>query len=486
MIASNARIQRAIADDRGAGPLLQGVRAWFASDHRTGWTVFAIAVVLRLAWAVHLPNHLSALDEIDFHDTARHIADGDGFVSRSFRANPTLPFYLAVLFKTVGENYVVGRIGQCVIGAGSCLMIWRTAAQLAGRKAGVIAGILVALYPAHAVVSSLFYVDCLLNFFLSLSIYLAVRVVGDRRPISKVAGIALLTGIALGLTALTRPIFMLGIPCVMAGWLYASLSTWRRQLRLCVLLALGSAMTILPWTVRNYRHYHRTILISTGFGTKLWQGNNELADGSAFDRELYWNAWDQAGFINSHNWSDRLALLEPDEQNAINAKYAAVETTVKSRLAALNAAGYVDDRELATDEVLKPIAVSWMMHHPFLATGLFFKKFIPLYSACSDTISDSEKISGVKRVIAGITFYPMLLLAVMGAALTWRDRAKFASLYLLIAAVTGAYCVLNTCTRFRWPLDPYLIIFASIALLFLWQRYHASAGRQAPSGGTVA
>ena len=178
----------------------------------------------------------------------------DGYVSRSFRANPTLPFYMALLYGTVGRNYVIGRIGQCLIGAATCLLIWRTAVRLAGREVGIVAGLLVAIYPPHIVVCGLFYVDCLLNFFLALSIYLCVRVAGDTGASGrKVAGLAMLSGIALGLTALTRPIFLLAIPCVGVAWLYAAKAQWRRQLGLCGLLLLGCAATILPWTLRNQR-----------------------------------------------------------------------------------------------------------------------------------------------------------------------------------------------------------------------------------------
>ena len=432
----------------------------FGSDQRIGWMIFVLALILRLIWAVHLDkNETYWADEDDFLGIAQNMVDGHGYDSRSFRANPTLPFYLAVVEKAVGEKrqLLVGRIGQCVIGAATCLLVWRCAAVLAGPLAGLLAGLILALYPAHVYVSGYFYVDCLLEFLLCLSIYLSLRV-GDARgkhPWKWAAA----CGAALGLTALTRPIFLLGIPCVAAAWVYAATQNRRTSLISSALMCLAAAAVILPWTLRNQLRYHRFMLISSGLGTKLWQGNNELADGSAFDRELYWNdKWDKGG------WKARLARLDPDRRQKIEEKYSAVEAQVKSRWDELNKQGIKDDRELAADPILGPLAVHEMCEHPGRTLELFFKKFVPLYSALSPTISDSNEITPAKKWIASLTFYPVLLLGLAGMALAWRQRRRFAVLYLLIVLVSCAYCVLNTCTRFRWPLDPFLIIFAAMAI----------------------
>jgi 4-amino-4-deoxy-L-arabinose transferase-like glycosyltransferase len=447
-------------------------------DRRIGWVIFVLALILRLAWSLHLQNQTYWIDEDDFFDIAQHIVHGDGYVSRSFRANPTLPYYMAAVEKIAGPDHFLApaRIGQSVLGALSCVLIWRIAAGMAGEAAGGIAGILAAIYPPYIAVCGWFYVDCLLNFFLSLSIYFCMRVMGAAgRGLSKAAGLAVATGIALGLTALTRPIFLLGIPCVGLAWLYAANLEWRRRLLLLSLLLLGSAVMILPWTLRNQARYHRFILISTGLGTKLWQGNNELADGSAFDRELYWNNWDQSGYDGPESWNARLNRLDATERHAIQAKYAVVETQVKSRLAEFNRAGYEDDRELAADKVLEPIAVAWMKEHPMRVASLFLKKLVPLYSALSPTISEDSQPGLGKRIIAAVSFYPVLALALVGMVLSRPRRRKFMVIYLLIGSVSAAYCMLNTCTRFRWPLDGFLIVFAAVAIVYLRDRFWKQA-----------
>jgi hypothetical protein len=43
-------------------------------------------------------------------------------------------------------------------------------------------------------------------------------------------------------------------------------------------------------------------------------------------------------------------------------------------------------------------------------------------------------------------------------------------IYAVVLPLTAAYALLMTCTRFRLPLDPYLVIFAAVALVKVAER----------------
>ena len=45
-----------------------------------------------------------------------------------------------------------------------------------------------------------------------------------------------------------------------------------------------------------------------------------------------------------------------------------------------------------------------------------------------------------------------------------RENRALAIIYLFVASITAAYGLLNACTRFRLPLDPYLIVFAALTM----------------------
>ena len=410
-----------------------------------GLSIFALALVARLVWIATLGRTLSFPDEEEFVDVARHIAAGYGYVSSSYRANPTLAAYLGVVFSVFGESFEIARVGQCLFGALTCVLVYRTATLLAGPSVGILSGVLLALYPPHIFLSGVFYVECLAILLGSLSLYLAVR--GALQP---GIGGGILCGVACGGTVLTRPIFVLYLPCLCLAWLYAAWPQWRRQVVVCGALVLSSVAVVLPWSVRNYRVFHRVVPVATGFYTLLWQGNNELADGGPDDRFLFWR---------TPMWTERLQKLPANEQAEIAARYAELDRSARD----LNAR--IGDRYLATDTVLKPVVLEYMRAHPGRIAKLFLRKLITLYSAFTDTFMHNDLTSPPKRLIAAFAFYPLLGLALAGAWFGRQESRGFAVLYMFILSMSVAYALIAACTRYRLPIDPYLIVFAALALV---------------------
>src|SRR5207245_6064336 len=48
----------------------------------------------------------------------------------------------------------------------------------------------------------------------------------------------------------------------------------RRRIGLCALATLVFVLTLLPWTIRNYRIHGRLVPVTTMGGVVLWEGNN--------------------------------------------------------------------------------------------------------------------------------------------------------------------------------------------------------------------
>jgi 4-amino-4-deoxy-L-arabinose transferase-like glycosyltransferase len=419
--------------------------------------IFVLALAVRVAFVLTLGPTLTWDDEREFVAVAHHLTAGEGFVSTSYRANPVLPAYLTSVFAVFGESYAAARIGQALFGALTCVLVALTAAQLAGPVVGCLSGLGLALYLPHVYLSGVFYVECLFTFFIALTVYCAVRALDGARSWS------VATGVAFGVAVLTRSVILAFGPFLCAALvLGAAPALRRRQLVTCGALALGAAAVILPWTARNYAVFGKPILVSSGFGTKLWQGNNELAAGDADDRELFWS--NEIG-------RERLAALRPQKRAAVEARYEDVGRRVDALEARLG------DRYLASDAVLRPIAFDYMRTHPGRTVTLFAKKLATLLSPWSKTISTNDDTSRPKRLIAAAFYLPVLTLAVAGALLGLRHGRRLAVVYALLGSVAATYALLNTCTRFRLPLDPYLIVFAAIAVAEPW------AGRPPSASG---
>jgi len=419
--------------------------------------LFTLALALRVGWVWHLPATLTWEDEKQFVEIAHHLAAGDGYVSDSYRANPALPFLLGLIFRIFGESYLVARIVQGLLGALTCLLLCDVGERLVDRATGILAGFWLALYLPHIYLAGFFYAEALATFAVVLALDLAVRAVeGQGRR-----AVALAAGAGLGFAGLTRPVLLMCAPAIVLAWLLGGDSPTggrtmlRRRLALTLTLAAGFLLTILPWTVRNFARYHRLIPVSSGFYTKLWQGNSELSDGGPDDRELMWG---------TAEWEERLARLEPAARASIEARYAAVDARYEERRAALG------DRVLASDDVLKPVILAEIRSRPWRFLGLMAKKTLTFYSAFSSTLTQNEYTRAAYKILAAVSFYPLLILAAAGAWMGWPDRRRLAPVYLVVAAVTLAYAALNTCTRFRLPIDPCLMLFGSLAATRIGRR----------------
>jgi 4-amino-4-deoxy-L-arabinose transferase-like glycosyltransferase len=406
--------------------------------------LFVLALLARLAWVMTLAGPLTWDDEREFADVARHLVAGDGFISSSYRANPVLPAYLALVFRVFGENYLAARVGQALFGALTCVLVALIAHRLFGATVAVVSATLVALYPPHVYLSGVFYVECLFTLTIAATVYLALRAADA----AGATGWAFATGVSFAIATLTRAIFIAYLPFLLLALLWAHGGT-RRGVAPCAALLLGVVLVISPWSLRNYAAYGRPILVSSGLGTKLWQGNNELTAGDADDRELYWY---------TAKWKERAESLDAGAQQDLAARYADIAARVQQ------AEDRTGDHYMATDQVLMPIALRYMAAHPGRTVELFVKKLVTLFSPFSKTLTTNAYTTSTYRLIAQISFLPLLVLAIVGVWFAGRRDRRITVLYALLASIVVAYGLLNTCTRFRLPLDPFFIILASLPL----------------------
>lgn len=411
---------------------------------RPGLAIFVLAFGLRLAWILTLTDVLVWPDEQEFGAIAEHLAAGDGYVSNSYRANPVVPVYLAVFFKLFGDGLLAPRLGQAVIGALSCVLLGRLATTLAGPVTGLIAGALLATYPAHIYLSGVFYVACIATFLSLLGIWLVVLTPDARRPLIT----AVAAGLVLGLTALTRATFLAYLPLAPLAVLWAEPARWRRLAPAAAGMFVVSLALVVPWSARNSMLYERPMLISSGLWETLWKGNNELSNGGPDDRNMVWG---------NYVWNERLADLAPERRAEIETRYRAINEDVR--------AAYAETKDifLARDEALRPVVIGLIADDPPRIARLFATKIITLFDAFTDTEKTNASTTNVKKLVAAFTYYPVLLLALVGLALVARHHRRYGAVHLYVSSFVVVYGMLTACTRFRLPIDPFLILFAAVA-----------------------
>jgi 4-amino-4-deoxy-L-arabinose transferase-like glycosyltransferase len=185
--------------------------------------VFLAALGMRVGhlWGQFTHNPLFSapiMDEKKHHEWAQSIAAGkalpEPFAGRPFFRAPLYYYLLAGLYKLVGPNVVIARLAGAALGAVTCLLIAVLGTTLAGSRAGVIAGLLAAVYWPFVVFDAQLLT---VGLELFLNLLLLILLLHAARGRSRAS--FFVSGIVLGLAALTRPNTLALAPGI-ALWLW--------------------------------------------------------------------------------------------------------------------------------------------------------------------------------------------------------------------------------------------------------------------------
>ncbi len=244
------------------------------------WWVAAVAIGLaaRLCFALgYWVDKPTTVDEQEYLTLGRSLAEGRGLVydddgREHFGRAPGYPAFLAGVF-ALGGGTRAYKVAQCAVGALSVLLVAELARRAAGLRAAGIAAMLAALYPplvwmpAYALSETLYSALAL-----GSACLLGSTLDADERRHARFT-LAALTGAAIGLSALVRPA---AIPFLALTVAYLLL---RRRPVAALVLGLGAALVLAPWSIAKSRDAGRFVLVASEGGITFWTGNHPLAIG---------------------------------------------------------------------------------------------------------------------------------------------------------------------------------------------------------------
>lgn len=178
---------------------------------------------------------------------------------------PLYPLFLAAL-EVLGLSAPLPRtVVQALVGVVSLVLLFVWARLVAGPWPALIALGLAAALPDFAVYS---YLDHSENLFIVF--VLTALILGQTALASGNWRMWLLVGVTLGLAALTREFgltLIVPFACAVLGY-----SGFRGAVPRVAVMALAVCLTILPWTLRNYRAFGELVPLSTKAGVNIYIG----------------------------------------------------------------------------------------------------------------------------------------------------------------------------------------------------------------------
>jgi 4-amino-4-deoxy-L-arabinose transferase-like glycosyltransferase len=421
-------------------------------------TILVVATGLRVASALYQGNEVTDLpgifDQISYDGLARRVVAGYGFSfaeghwPTTRAGEPTAHWsylytlYLAGIYSVFGFQPVVARLLQAVIaGLLHPWLTWRLGRRVFGPRVGLVAAALSAIYIyfvyyAGGLLTESFY---FLGVLWSLDCAMRITTPGGQRK----RRLWLELGLALGVTALLRQLFLLFAPFLFL-WIWWNLSPehtsterpsfaarWVRWPVLRGLLAAGLVIVALiaPWTIRNYRAFGIFVPLNTNAGFAFYWGNHPI-HGTQFMPLL------PAG---GPSYQD----LIPPELLPLN-EGQLDQTLLKEGL-----------RIVAGDPV-RYLLLS-------LSRVREYFKFWPS--------PESGLISNVSRVGSFGLLLPFMVYGLWISAKLMRgpehpaQRSQLLLLYLFMAVYTTLHLLTWTLIRYRLPVDTILLCFAALSVV---------------------
>ncbi|HEX7184971.1 MAG TPA: glycosyltransferase family 39 protein [Thermoanaerobaculia bacterium] len=252
---------------------------------RLFFLLFLFALLVRgvYAWQVRdLPTqHHLVMDARRYDDLARQIAGGDWMPREAFYQAPLYPYFLAAVYQATGGSRPAVRLLQVLLGAATVVLLALAARRLfggvSGEAAGVIAGVLAALYGPAVFQTPLLLKTTLTLFFEAAFLLLLIlrEKPGQGRPF--------LAGLCLGLCALLQENLILLLPVALL-WLAVGRSgeagAPRQRLASALALLIGLGLAMAPAALLNYLAGGELVLTSSQGGMNFFIGNARGATGT--------------------------------------------------------------------------------------------------------------------------------------------------------------------------------------------------------------
>jgi tetratricopeptide (TPR) repeat protein len=414
--------------------------------------LWVLALALRgiFLWQIRNADVFGLLmgDAESYDAWAQEIAGGNWLGTGVFFQAPLYPYFIGAIYTLFGRSLLALTLVQVAIGATSCVLLARAGRSFFPGNTGFLAGLLLAIYPVAIFFDCSIQKTVLDSFFVCALLAVAGGLrerAGGRRWAA--------AGVVLGLLALTRENALIFLP-VLLIWLFVAWRSepWIKRFRWSGLLLAGLVAVLLPVALRNQIVGGEFHLTTSQFGPNFFIGNNRNA----------------GGFYGPLVWDHGSAKFERNDATLL--------------------------AEQATGRALSPGEVSryWTTRtfaeigeDPGRWLGLLGRKWLLFWNVNEAGDTDDPNTYGewsslLRTLMRVLNFGTICPLAVLGACLTWPRRGELWPLYAMVLGYAASVTAFYIFSRYRFPIVPVLLLFASAGLT------HARAAVRARAARTFA
>ena len=346
---------------------------------------------------------------------------------------PLYPAFLSLVYLVINNiNINAVRIIQILLCLGIVIMTYLLGKKMFDSATGRTAALICTIYP-----SFLFFTQFVLSeilFTLLFMMFLYNFILGLTDDTAAGTRTFFLCGLLLGLGALTRTILYPFLPAalIFIGCMHRHSLT--RKFKWMLVFALGYALVITPWAIRNTLLHKQMVLIDTMGGFNLYMGNYEHTP-----RNRAWAAVDLTGDKTWYHGHEE--TLRP------------MNEAQKQSWAAERAKEFImANKWLTIKRSLIKAANFWGVERT--VTGGIINGQWPAWNTPGALILTTLIIIGVYTAV--------MLSAVFGLCFTFQPRRlDIILIVFLVLFFTGLHAIVFGHARYHLPLIPALAVFSA-------------------------
>jgi 4-amino-4-deoxy-L-arabinose transferase-like glycosyltransferase len=409
------------------------------------WTLVGLGIRVASLFGPGRTHRTPGGDAYYYHYAANLLVSGHGFInpylyyphgehhmvqSASF---PPLFIFLVAIPSAIGlKTFLAERIWCCIMGAAAIVVCGLAGREIGGRRVGLIAAFLVAVYPNIWMTDELALSETIAPLLVAAVLWCTYRF-WKRPTTARAIVLGAVMGLAmLGRDELTLLVIFILVPLV----LLARALSWKRRLATLGIGLVSVALVVAPWVGFNLSRFQKPVFISSGLGVTLASADCDTTYSGQF--EGYWSmpcalAYARSPSVNVH----------ADDS---------VESSELQHLA-------LDYVRAHTDRLV-PVTLA--------KVGRAFGFFHPMQQVYLDSYVETRPY---RWAVTGLVMYYVLLaLSVGGTVILRRRRIPSFPLWAIGLNVVCSVALTFGQTRYRTTFEVSLVLLAAVQLEWLWSR----------------
>ncbi|HEY6625121.1 MAG TPA: glycosyltransferase family 39 protein [Acidimicrobiales bacterium] len=416
----------------------------------TVWTVVGLGI--RFATVYGRPHRVPGGDPGYAWGVANLLVAGKGFInplSYGFHNQhivvqtagwpPLWTFFLTIPPFFGFHSFFAARFWSCIIGALAIVVCGLAGREIGGRRVGLIAALLIAVYPNIWMNNELASSETLSPLVVALVLWTAYRF--WKRPSGwNVAAL----GASVGFATLCRDeLALLAILIVVPLVLLVRSAQWRRRVVLLVIAGASASVLVFPWVGYNMSRFEKPVYISDGLGPTLASANCGVTYSGTF--EGYWSLECMKGVAYKYT---------PTADESVN--FARTQTIGTK---------YIRAHESELPQVT------------LARVGRGFGFFHPLQQVKFDSYIETRPYHWA---LVGLgMYYALLALSIGGTIVLRRRRIPVFPLWAIGLDVLSVFVLSFGQTRYRVTFEVSLVLLAAVQLEWFWSKLFPGRRRSA-------